>query len=276
MLPHDAARATAHYLAVADRLLPKKITGFYVVGSAALGAWQPRCSDVDFIAVVAGGLDDGQVRRLRALHLLGNAPAAGRSIARIDPTLPGTVNGAFVSAADLAEPVTRIDPLASHSGWSFHRGRAFEVNPVVWKVLRDGGIALRGPAPAGLGLDPEPDRLRAWNLDQLRGHWRSWANRLLSGQPRRKPLVPAHRLAVSRVLGPPRLHHTVVTGEVISKEAAAEYALDTFGHRWQPLVRAALAQRGGPPVPDPPAPGDLLRLAGEFTLEVVADAERRP
>ena len=44
--------------------------------------------------------------------------------------------------------------------------------------------------------------------------------------------MPAHRAAVARVLGSPRLHRTVVTGEVISKETAGEYALDVFGDRW--------------------------------------------
>ncbi|RKT54198.1 nucleotidyltransferase domain-containing protein [Saccharothrix australiensis] len=275
MLPHDAARNAAHYLAVADRLLPGKITGFYVVGSAALGAWRPNRSDIDFVAVVDGGLDDRRLRRLRVLHVVGNLPAAARSAARADPTLPGTMNGVFVPAADLGEPVTGIRPLASHSGWSFAKGRGFDVNPVGWKVLREGGIALRGPEPHRLALDPEPHRLRDWNLDQLRGHWRTWAERLLAGNARGKPLVPAHATAVSRVLGPPRLHHTAVTGEVISKESAAQHALDTFGDRWRPLIRAALAQRANAPVPGSPAPGELIRMAGEFTLEVVADAEQR-
>jgi len=276
VLHHDLARTAARYLAVADRLLPGRITGFHLVGSAALGAWRPKRSDIDFIAVVDGGPDARLLRLLRVLHVVGNLPAAGRAVATADPTLPGTVNGAFVPAADLDRPVTRIRPLASHSGWTFAPGRGFDVNPVMWKVLRDNGIPLRGPRPDQLGLDPEPARLRDWNLDQLRGHWRGWAQALLNGRARRKPLVPAHRLALSRVLGPPRLHHTITTGEVISKEAAAQYALDTFGDRWRPLLRAALAQRDGRPAPDSPTPGGLIRMAGEFTLEVVADAEKRP
>ena len=267
MLPPDAERTITRYLAVADRVLPGRITGFYVVGSAAMGAWRPGLSDIDFIAVVAG---EPSLRGLRALHVLGNLTAAGRAVRRADPAIPGTVNGAFVAAADLGRPVTTIRPLASHSGWSFHTGRGFEVNPVVWKVLRDSGIAVRGPQPRLLGLDPEPDRLREWNLGQLRGHWRGWGEMLVRGTAGRKPFVPAHRAAAGRVLGPPRLHHTIATGEVISKEAAGEYALDTFDGRWEPLIRTALAVRAG--TPGLLAPGEIVRAAGEFTLEVVADA----
>ncbi|WP_340682635.1 nucleotidyltransferase domain-containing protein [Amycolatopsis coloradensis] len=276
MFPQDAARNAARYLGIADRLLPGKITGFYVVGSVALGAWRPKRSDIDFVAFVHGDLDDRQLRRLRALHVLGNAATVGRSLLRADSSLPGTMNGTFVSMADVQEPVTKIHALASHSGWTFTRGGGFDVNPVSWKLLQQGGIALRGPDPADLRLDPEPERLRAWNLEQLKVHWKNWAERLLSGNAPRKPLVPAHRLAVSRVLGPPRLHHTLVTGDLISKESAAEYALDTFGQRWLPLVRAALAQREGEPFPVSPQPRELVRMAGEFTLEVVASAEDHP
>ncbi|MEU0883779.1 aminoglycoside adenylyltransferase domain-containing protein [Lentzea sp. NPDC005914] len=106
-----------------------------------------------------------------------------------------------------------------------------------------------------------------------RGHWRKWGEQLLNGSARTKPFVPAHRAAVARVLGPPRLHHTVVTGEVISKEAAGEYALDTFGGRWELLIRTALAHRAGKT--GVMAPGEAIRAAGEFTSAVVADAESR-
>lgn len=93
---------------------------------------------------------------------------------------------------------------------------------------------MRGPAPDELGLDPQPDLLRAWTLDQLRGHWRRFAQRLLSANPPRKPLVPAHLVAITRLLGPPRMHRTIATGEVISKEVAGEYALDIVASRWHP------------------------------------------
>jgi hypothetical protein len=269
-----AVRIATRYLAVADWLLPGRIIGFYLVGSAALDAWRPERSDVDFVAVVDGDLTDGDVRRLRVLHVAGNAATVGRALIRARPTIPETMNGVFVSADELGEPVTRIRPLASHSGRSFKRGSGFDVNPVMWKVLLERGITMRGPSPDALGLDPEPGLLRAWNLDQLHGHWRTFAEQILSGNPPRKPPVPAHLVAVTRLFGPPRLHRTIATGEVISKEAAAEYALDTFAARWHTLIRTALAWRTRQPVPSGLEPGRLLQLTGEFIHELIADADR--
>jgi hypothetical protein len=278
MLPEDVMRAVSHYLSVADRLLPGRICGFYVVGSIALGAWREGHSDIDFVAAVEGDLGERDMRRLALLHKVGNMPAAWQAVVRARTSIPGTVNGVFVAVSDLGRPVTHIRPIASHSGPSFKRGRGFEVNPVVWKVLLEKGVTVRGPAPHELGLDPEPGRLREWNLQQLHGHFAAWAGKALSGRPPRKPLQPAHRVAVSRVLAPARLHHTIVTGEVISKEAAAQYALDTFEARWHPLIRLALARRLGQQASVDASLTDsrrLPRLVGEFTLDVIANADRR-
>ncbi|MEU8246329.1 aminoglycoside adenylyltransferase domain-containing protein [Nonomuraea sp. NPDC048916] len=279
MFPDDVARAVSRYLSASDRLVPGRVCGFYVVGSAALGAWRAGRSDIDFVATVDGDLAEHGMRRLALLHKVGNVPAAWQALVRARPTIPGTLNGAFVSAGDLGKPVTRIRPLASHSGPSFARGRGFDVNPVVWKVLLERGITVRGPAPDQLGLDSEPEKLREWNLRQLHEHWAAWAAKALSGKPPRKPLLPAHRVALSSVLATPRLHHTIVTGEVISKEAAAEYALDTFEARWHPLIRHALAHRLGVPAPvgvdtSMTDPRRMPRLVGEFILDVIASADQ--
>ncbi|MGA4989487.1 nucleotidyltransferase domain-containing protein [Nonomuraea bangladeshensis] len=269
--PAQLSRAVEHYLSVADRLAPGLVTGCYVVGSAALGDWRPDVSDIDVVAVVGRTAGERELRRLSLLHKLGNLRAAGRALTRRQPHLPGTVNAVFVAAADLREPVTRIRPVASHSGPSFRRGQGFDVNPVMWTVLRERGIPVRGPAPATLGLNPEPSLLRSWTLDQLRGHWARYASRALSTRPPRRRLQSPYGLALAYALSPPRLHRTVATGEVISKEEAGAYALDTFDTRWHPLLQLALAHRRGTPGPALD-PSRVPRLTGEFIHEVIAAA----
>jgi hypothetical protein len=43
------------------------------------------------------------------------------------------------------------------------------------------------------------------------------------------------------VLGVPRLHFTVLTGEIATKEQAAQHSLEVFPRRWHPLIEEALA-----------------------------------
>lgn len=271
--PAAAGTAARRYLRLADRLLPGRIVGFYLVGSVALGEFRPGHSDVDFVAVVDGPFDERELTRLRVLHLAAGVANSGPML-RSGRRGPGTCNGTFVRADDLTRPVTTIEPLASHTGTTFSVGRVFDVNPVQWAILAGRGVAVRGPEPATLGLDPEPDRLRRWNLDNLAAYWVPWAE-----SARRRPGV-RFRLASRRatswgVLGAPRLHHTIATGEVIGKDAAGEYALATFDERWHPLIAEALAFRRDEPL-DPRArswtAGRRAALAGEFVLHVAASA----
>src|SRR5947209_16385670 len=157
----DVQRKAAAYLAAADRLLPGWITDFYVVGSAALGEYVAGRSDLDFVAVVDGGLVPRRMLRLRALHIVGGIEGI------IQSGRGGTPNGVFVSGDDITMPVTSIRPIASHTAHRFEVGKAFDVNPVVWKVLSERGIRIRGRQPGEVGVDWEPQRFRQWNLDNL-------------------------------------------------------------------------------------------------------------
>ena len=56
------------------------------------------------------------------------------------------------------------------------------------------------------------------------------------------------------MLGTARMHATIGSGIVISKEQAGEYALDVFDAGWHPVIRDALAYwRGHPPLPGRPS-----------------------
>jgi hypothetical protein len=274
--PH-ALRLAGHYLSFADRMLPGRITAFYLVGSTALGAFRYGHSDLDFVAVVDGLLATDELRRLRMVHLVANTPEALRAIGRGQFALPGTANGVYVSKDDLTTPVTRIRPLAAHTGARFSVGKGGDLNPVQWKVLAERGVALRGPEPGDLGLDPEPERMREWNLDNLRSYWQPWAERVLAGELAASWPAPKRLLASWGVLGAPRLHCTIATGEVVSKEAAGEYSLEMFDRRWHPIVRDGLSYLRDEPVDARFTDRRTAnREAAAFVLHVAADAERLP
>ena len=278
-LPAPVQRDVDRYLAVADRLLPGRVVGFHVVGSVALGAYRRGRSDVDFIALVDRRLDAAELRRLRAVHVITALRTGAGEVLRRGFAVPGVCNGAFVVADDASLPVTKIDPVASHSGHDFHVGSAFDVNPVVWRTWAEHGIAVRGPDAATLGVDPEPAAFVAFNRQNLDSYWKRTAEGLLrrGGRSVRTRLSPRW-LSAWCALGPPRLHHSIAKDGVISKEAAGEYALDTFGAAWHPLLREALAYWREEPPPDDRFRDPAVRagVAAEFVLAVVEDARRLP
>ena len=239
-LPHDVDAAVLRYLQLADRLLPARIVGFHLVGSVALGAYRRGRSDIDFVATVDGGLSDADLRRLRLVQIGAGARSVARAVAGRNLAVPGTCNGVFVRADDLTRPVTEIVPLASHVGHEFHAGTGFDVNPVQWTTLARHGVTVRGPTPARLGLDPQPELLRQWNLDNLAAYWVPWAEATLRRPGPRWRAMPRWSTAWG-VQGPPRLLHTIDTGDVISKEDAAERSTTYLDPAHHPIVAEGLA-----------------------------------
>ena len=239
MLPSLVADRVGEYLSRVDDALPGLVEGFYVVGSTALGAFRPARSDIDFLAVTSGDLDGDQLSRLRAVHRRLHRLGLARALPRLQ--WPLVCNGCYVRWDDLPRAATDVVPLASHVAGDFEAGAGFDVNPVTWRTLATGGIAVRGPDVDTLTIHDDDALLRRWTLDNLNRYWKRWAEDV------RRPGIGALKASVRHLatawgaLGAPRLHHTIATGAVISKEQAGEYALDVFDARWHPLVRDALA-----------------------------------
>ena len=263
-----ARRIVERYLGWADRMVPGRVVGAYVVGSTALGAYREGRSDLDVVMVLDRPVALG---RLRALHTVSWSGALARAWPRGRVWIPGNVNAVYVMADDLTRPVTTIVPVASHTGLLFAAGRGFDVNPVMWKVLAERGIAVRGEQPGALGLDPEPGALKDWNLGNLDGYWGPWATDLGAG--RGQWWRNSAWTVAWGALGAPRLHCTIATGEVVSKEAAGEYALAAFGAEWRPVVEEGLAYCRGEPSPGHLRDrGQRTSATAAFVQEVVRSA----
>ncbi len=122
------------------------------------------------------------------------------------------------------------------------------MNPVTWRVLAEHGIAVRGPNRDRLEIRTDEAELRARTLANLNDYWlRRAARARRDGWNRRR--VPPRRLAASGVRGAPRLHDTIATSAIATKELAAHYALEAFEPRWRALIEDAVACRRGEPPP---------------------------
>jgi hypothetical protein len=100
-LPTPVAQRVDDLLARLDRALPGRVEGFYVVGSACLGAFREGRSDIDFVAIADGGFGPEEVRRLRAVHL-GRWAAALVRDAVVRQRWPLVCNGSYLESADLS------------------------------------------------------------------------------------------------------------------------------------------------------------------------------
>jgi len=248
---------TSAYLATVDESLPGFVDKLYVVGSAALGAWQPRASDIDTVILTSRVATDTDLAALGEVHaampakphLDGVYLASGGGWPDDRPVAPFVVNGEFHTDR-----------------------RCGELTPVVWLTLQRYGIPVRGPAVGELGVRVDLHALRAYNLDNLRDYWQALAAQIY---PHVADLDPAAEVDAGSVawmmLGPGRLHYTLANTDITSKAGAGRYVAGLFP-AYAALAERAIRWRSGEPETFTAAD---LRASAELTDAIVNDAWKR-
>lgn len=213
-------RARAH----ADRCAGL-LSGLHIVGSAALGDVRPG-SDLDVVGELAAAPSLADVAVLAAAHAA-------------DPL----VEAVYVLPGDLAAPVDA----ASDGPWGAEgvlhaESRSFQLNPVTWQQLAEHAITVVGGPPS-----PPVSGVAEFCAANLESYWAPLLDDTtvrLAARPDDQPVDASGPEWLA--LGPPRLWHTIRTGEIVSKTRAGELA----AARWPefaPLLADVLAARRGEP-----------------------------
>jgi Domain of unknown function (DUF4111)/Nucleotidyltransferase domain len=224
---NEALRA---FHASVQAILGLRLRGLYLVGSLALGDFDPAASDLDIIVVTDGALPEDRIEALRDFHTRFRAS---------DSPWATRLEAVYIPQDDLRSPAT-----ASVSYPQVERDRPFFVEPPEpgWSVqrytLREYGVVIAGPNPRDL-LDPvDPDEMghtgafiaHGW-LDDVEHDptWLDWA------RPR-----PYFAFVVATLC---RLLYTLETGDVASKPTATRWAQQTLESQWADLIPRAWAAR---------------------------------
>jgi hypothetical protein len=258
-----AGRVADAYLHLADEAVPDRIEGLYLVGSVALDDFHPESSDVDFVAVSATRLDQDELGKLEAVHER-----------MTDEHRPPWFSGVYVTWDELAGDPRQIADVPFHNEGRFAATGGFDANPVQWLTLRAHPVAVRGTGEPTVWTDA--DAVREWTLDNLTSYWSPWVAR--QRKLVRGTMMLADWAVGWGVLGVPRLHYTLATGEVVSKAEAGDYALETFADRWKPIVTEALRLRLGEGEQEEAyrrRPLVRRREALDFMTHVIEDARTR-
>lgn len=232
-LPEQVHKVVVDYLATVDKTAPGLIQGLYLVGSVALNDFRPRASDIDFVAVSEKPLDTMAIDAVRRVHA---------EVAKRHPR--PQFNGPYVTWADLAgDPRDAAPGTHVHGDGVVSTDTHAERHPVTWQTIAQAGVALRGPDPHTIDIWTDQAGLSAsirQNLDSYWSRWHRKSSRLLS-KPGLATLIdwgPAWC-----VLGVSRLHYTLATGQITSKDGAGIYARETFPERWHQIIDECLRIR---------------------------------
>jgi hypothetical protein len=263
-------RVPAQVQAVADTFLqaidakaPALIEGLYLVGSVAQDDFRPHRSDIDFVAVMTHRPDAATLAALERVH-------ADLQQRWRRPFF----DGIYVTRDDLASDPRQIDHCpTAHEGKLQPAGAG---DLIAWHTLAWHGVRVHGPAVDELAVWTDADALAAWTDDNLDTYWQ---RRVLDPGARLLSLYGLVGLTAWAcewcVTGVSRLHYTLATGAITSKEGAGIYALATFPARWHRVIEEALRIRrvaGGHSLYRWPLSRRRDVLA--FTAMVIADAHR--
>ncbi len=227
-LPRPVRAVCDTFASLLGEQLPGLVEGLYLHGSLGFGEWYDGRSDVDFVAVSSRRPDEGEVRRLAALH---------EQLAEVFPR--PSFDGFHCTWDDLARaPYLCPDVPCTLGGVWEDEGRT-DVNPVTWHELARHGVTVWGPVLDEVAVWTDDEALRAYTRDNLESYWSGEVEAL-----RRFPAEAAKQEVVAyHVLGVARPHHLLATGGLTSKSGAGRHALTAFGGRWRLLLAEALSYR---------------------------------
>jgi len=209
--------------------MPGRISACYLVGSIALGAFNPRLSDIDFVAVLEGRAAQAEFAKILNVH---------KQLEIQHPQWK--IEGLYFQAGDLGCADDVLQPYLSYHDGRLKWSERFVLSSVTWWILKQRGIALFGPPPETLAITVGMDDLVRKQRENLNSYWAGWTKR------------PGRRLALLSdwgvewsVLGVLRLFYTIREHDITSKTGAGEYALRHVPERWHAIIQEALALREG-------------------------------
>ncbi|ASS75551.1 hypothetical protein CIG75_11510 [Tumebacillus algifaecis] len=207
--------------------------GIYLYGSIALGAFDEQRSDIDFLTVLRRDLTEAERGELELLHIrLQN-----------DHPLAFLMDGMYIHRQHLGRLNPEIPPYSfTHEG-EFHRAGHWDVNHVTWWLLQHRAVTVFGPESSTLLLHVTTEDLRATMAYNLHSYW---SHRLQALEGMSFDTLPETELqadTADAVLTLCRIAYTLEHGDILSKTAALQYAIQSSDAKWQPLFRETLRIR---------------------------------
>ncbi len=217
------------YLGLITTRLPDFLTGFYLHGSLALGAFNPHFSDIDFVSVVSRRCTASDVSELRVIH---------EALAQRYPRWP--LEGSYLQWDDLGQSEATILAHPHIHDGMVHPSGYHDINAVTWSLLKHRGIAILGPAPDQLDIQVDWDDLIAKMHHNMNSYWVRFTT-----NPRRMAWLLSDYGVQWAVLGVLRQFYTFREHDITSKTGAGIYAFRHTPRHWHQLIQEALSIRAG-------------------------------
>lgn len=219
-----------HFRSHLQALLGSDLVGIYLVGSLALGDFNPRSSDIDFIVVTSTAIAPEGFTALQHIHTqfaASHSPWAEKVEAIYVPASALRHSAADTSHYPQIEKGKSLSLAPLEDGWVFQ-----------CLTIRDHGMIVIGPNPRTLVDTIETQEL-CTAAKMIVGRWTEQALHDPTWLPwLRQPHAQAF---VVQTLC--RLQYTLATGTVASKRRATEWTQKTYGEPWATFIEQSLTNQ---------------------------------
>lgn len=209
-------------------ILQDQFVGMYLFGSLANGGFD-QYSDIDVLFVTDGELSAETFERLKAQHM---------ELAKIESWWDNQQEVSYIPREALRrfDPTNNLHPHLDRGTDEVLHWMRHESDWLTQRyILRERGVLITGPDLKSL-IDPvSRDELRQGVIDVLP----MWADPIIHDQH----LIDARGYQSYCVLTLCRMLYTLQEKDILSKSAAADWALRTLDERWKPLIRRAVTGR---------------------------------
>lgn len=212
-------------------ILGDQFVGMYLYGSLANGDFDEH-SDIDVLIVTNGELSESTFSALQELH---------KRINKMDSPWATQIETSYIPRTALRrfDPANKLHPHMDRGENEVLHMMSHETDWIVQRHLsRERGIVIEGPDLKSL-IDPvSPDDLRQAVVSVLP----LWTQPILADPS----LIHKRGYQSYCVLTLCRMLYTLKHGEILSKAAAAKWALENLEQNWKPLIERALVGRQNP------------------------------
>ncbi|NIS83394.1 MAG: DUF4111 domain-containing protein [Anaerolineales bacterium] len=212
-------------------ILGASFIGMYLYGSLAVNDFNPSRSDIDFVVITDDHLAGSIVDALESMH---------RELFQGGNRWVKKLEGAYVPKAIIRRHVSDHPPVPMLNEGKFYTASLGGDWVLQRKMLRNSNRAISGPLLYDL-IDPvSPDDLKSAMLEVI-DEW--WEPMLDNPSRLQDPgYQPYAVLSMCRTL------YTLTTGELVSKEKAASWAMESLASGFYALIDHALGWGEGDPI----------------------------
>lgn len=228
-LPQSIQPTLQDYVRQVDQALPGLMRAWFIEGSLALGGFNERLSDIDFLIVFDRAITSTEIETLRRIH---------RTIEQKHPERE--FQGTYLPVAAWPLFANPSQAQGQFHNDVLHPHKRFELDSIEGWILKHKGIALIGPDPQRLPFSVDWAIVIQKMRENLNTFWASYTYK-----PARVAALYTDWGIQWAVLGVLRQFYSFREGSITTKTQAGEYALTCLPSKWHPIIQEAIHIREG-------------------------------